>query len=275
MFLEPAEPETVWYTTPLPEFDFSNAPWDKFSVGTRRALFHQTLVGLARIHDHGMIHGRICPESLVLVRLNNVIRCQLGHALYFPDRCFPLLALRDNNVSSAADGCHLSVNAELACQKNLKREVSMTVAQLCRESLRCYVKIGHKPVKGMVFELVISGFVLRYGGFVLACLTTEPYGTLIAAWYPSRRETDPQPAKCAKDIVLKSANNGNAVNIANSLMMIEVFVGKHDVWRLDVLVLWKSGLHVCYSKVSINDMLKNLLPDMSRHLGRSYTGRKL
>jgi hypothetical protein len=66
-FLEPAEPETVWYTTPLPEFDFSDAPWGRLGVETRRAYFHQTLVGLARIHGHGMIHGRICPESLALV----------------------------------------------------------------------------------------------------------------------------------------------------------------------------------------------------------------
>ncbi|KAI1112632.1 kinase-like domain-containing protein [Nemania sp. NC0429] len=64
-----APAEDVYYATQLAEYHFLSMPWSKLGMGldVRLDYFHQTLKGLGELHDKGLIHGHIRPESLVLV----------------------------------------------------------------------------------------------------------------------------------------------------------------------------------------------------------------
>ncbi|KAI1191942.1 kinase-like domain-containing protein [Nemania serpens] len=61
--------EDVYYATQLAEYHFLSMPWSKLGMGldVRLDYFHQTLKGLDELHDKGLIHGQLRPESLVLV----------------------------------------------------------------------------------------------------------------------------------------------------------------------------------------------------------------
>ncbi|TRX93337.1 hypothetical protein FHL15_005916 [Xylaria flabelliformis] len=64
-----APAEDVYYVTQLVEYNFSSMPWPKprSRMDSRLNRFHETLKGLGELHDKGLIHGQLRPESLVLV----------------------------------------------------------------------------------------------------------------------------------------------------------------------------------------------------------------
>ncbi|GAP89017.1 putative serine threonine protein kinase [Rosellinia necatrix] len=61
--------EDVYYASQLAEYHFLSMPWSKLGMGldVRLDYFHQTLKGLGELHNKGLIHGQLRPESLVLV----------------------------------------------------------------------------------------------------------------------------------------------------------------------------------------------------------------
>ncbi|KAH6606231.1 hypothetical protein Trco_005384 [Trichoderma cornu-damae] len=59
--------DQIFYSTPLAKYSFGDMPWQEVKIENRHALFHQTLVGLAELHEKNIIHGNILPESLLIL----------------------------------------------------------------------------------------------------------------------------------------------------------------------------------------------------------------
>ncbi|KAK1252831.1 hypothetical protein MKX08_004018 [Trichoderma sp. CBMAI-0020] len=57
----------ISYSTPLAKYNFRSMQWADFEYQQRLLYFYQTLTGLAELHQRRMFHGRIIPESLLLV----------------------------------------------------------------------------------------------------------------------------------------------------------------------------------------------------------------
>ncbi|KAK4190623.1 putative serine threonine protein kinase [Podospora australis] len=58
--------EDVFLSTPLAEFDFETMPWGQLKSSDRLSYFYQTLSGLGKIHQRGLVHGRIRPRALLI-----------------------------------------------------------------------------------------------------------------------------------------------------------------------------------------------------------------
>ncbi|KAL7958008.1 kinase-like domain-containing protein [Trichoderma compactum] len=58
--------ERTFYSMPLAENNFRDMPWVNLDFERRLALFHQTLSGLAELHQQDITHGHILPESLLI-----------------------------------------------------------------------------------------------------------------------------------------------------------------------------------------------------------------
>ncbi|KAK3996020.1 putative serine threonine protein kinase [Cladorrhinum sp. PSN332] len=59
--------EDVYYSMPLAEYDFESMPWAKLDFVERLSHFHQTLSGLVKLHEKDIYHGRIRPNSLLIM----------------------------------------------------------------------------------------------------------------------------------------------------------------------------------------------------------------
>ncbi|KAL7903970.1 kinase-like domain-containing protein [Trichoderma velutinum] len=57
----------TFYSMPLAKHNFRDLPWRKFDFQERLALFYETLSGLVELHQCGIIHGNILPESLLIL----------------------------------------------------------------------------------------------------------------------------------------------------------------------------------------------------------------
>ncbi|KAL6691243.1 kinase-like domain-containing protein [Trichoderma pleuroticola] len=58
--------ERTFYSMPLAKNNFRDMPWMNLKFEKRLALFYQTLLGLAELHQQNMTHGDILPESLLI-----------------------------------------------------------------------------------------------------------------------------------------------------------------------------------------------------------------
>ncbi|KAK4061989.1 uncharacterized protein Triagg1_10152 [Trichoderma aggressivum f. europaeum] len=58
--------ERTFYSMPLANNNFRDMPWVNLEFEKRLALFYQTLLGLAELHQQNMTHGDILPESLLI-----------------------------------------------------------------------------------------------------------------------------------------------------------------------------------------------------------------
>lgn len=58
--------ERTFYSTPLAKNNFRDMPWVNIAYEKRLALFYQTLLGLAELHQKNITHGDILPESLLI-----------------------------------------------------------------------------------------------------------------------------------------------------------------------------------------------------------------
>ncbi|KAL6796294.1 kinase-like domain-containing protein [Trichoderma sp. SZMC 28013] len=58
--------EQTFYSMPLAKNNFRNMPWGNIEFEKRLALFYQTLLGLADLHQQNITHGHILPESLLI-----------------------------------------------------------------------------------------------------------------------------------------------------------------------------------------------------------------
>lgn len=52
---------------PLAKNNFRDMPWVNLEFEKRLALFYQTIIGLAELHQQKIIHGNIFPESLLIL----------------------------------------------------------------------------------------------------------------------------------------------------------------------------------------------------------------
>ncbi|KAK4169449.1 putative serine threonine protein kinase [Cladorrhinum sp. PSN259] len=59
--------EDVYYSMPLAEYDFDSMPWAELDFVQRLSYFHQTLAGLIKLHERDIYHGRIRPNSLLIM----------------------------------------------------------------------------------------------------------------------------------------------------------------------------------------------------------------
>ncbi|UKZ74165.1 hypothetical protein TrVFT333_001824 [Trichoderma virens FT-333] len=57
----------IYYSMPLASYNFLNLPWSKLVADMRLLHLHQTLLGLAELHEQGLVHGNIRPESLLIL----------------------------------------------------------------------------------------------------------------------------------------------------------------------------------------------------------------
>ncbi|KAK4074764.1 uncharacterized protein Triagg1_4913 [Trichoderma aggressivum f. europaeum] len=55
------------YSMPLASHNFLDLPWSKLGTEMRLFYFHQTLLGLAQIHEQDLAHGNIRPGSLLIL----------------------------------------------------------------------------------------------------------------------------------------------------------------------------------------------------------------
>ncbi|KAL7961596.1 kinase-like domain-containing protein [Trichoderma compactum] len=55
------------YSMPLASYNFLDLPWSKLRTKMRLFYFHQTLLGLAEIHEQDLAHGNIRPGSLLIL----------------------------------------------------------------------------------------------------------------------------------------------------------------------------------------------------------------
>ncbi|KAL6820018.1 kinase-like domain-containing protein [Trichoderma camerunense] len=62
--------ERTFYSTPLAKNNFRDMPWVNIEFEKRLALFYQTLLGLADLHQQNITHGDILPESLLIFTEN-------------------------------------------------------------------------------------------------------------------------------------------------------------------------------------------------------------
>ncbi|KAL7916759.1 kinase-like domain-containing protein [Trichoderma velutinum] len=58
--------ERTFYSMPLAKNNFRDMPWVNLEFEKRLALFYQTLLGLAELHQQNITHGDILPESLLI-----------------------------------------------------------------------------------------------------------------------------------------------------------------------------------------------------------------
>ncbi|KAL7921793.1 kinase-like domain-containing protein [Trichoderma austrokoningii] len=63
----PPHCEHISYSSPLANENFADSPWFLIAVEERLSYFYQTLSGLSELHEHGIVHGNILPESLLLL----------------------------------------------------------------------------------------------------------------------------------------------------------------------------------------------------------------
>ncbi|KAM0261708.1 hypothetical protein ACHAQJ_002160 [Trichoderma viride] len=57
----------IRYSMPLPEYNFRTMPWKGVEANSRKTYLHQTLLGLAELHQTDRTHRRILPESLLIL----------------------------------------------------------------------------------------------------------------------------------------------------------------------------------------------------------------
>lgn len=62
-----AEHQDEYYSLPLAEYDFETMPWTELDFDGRLGYFHQTLLGLGKLHDKDVMHGRIRPRCLMIL----------------------------------------------------------------------------------------------------------------------------------------------------------------------------------------------------------------
>ncbi|KKO97671.1 hypothetical protein THAR02_10217 [Trichoderma harzianum] len=55
------------YSMPLASYNFLDLPWSKVRTEMRLFYFHQTLLGLAELHEQNLAHGNIRPGSLLIL----------------------------------------------------------------------------------------------------------------------------------------------------------------------------------------------------------------
>ncbi|KAL7792557.1 kinase-like domain-containing protein [Trichoderma ceciliae] len=67
--------QNTFYSMPLAEYNFLDLPWSKVAYEVRLSYIHQTLLGLADLHEQGIVHGNIRPESLLIL-------ASIKHTLY-------------------------------------------------------------------------------------------------------------------------------------------------------------------------------------------------
>lgn len=57
----------IVYSSPLAKNNFADSLWPLIAIEERHSYFYQTLSGLSELHEHGIVHGSISPESLLLL----------------------------------------------------------------------------------------------------------------------------------------------------------------------------------------------------------------
>ncbi|KAL7938082.1 kinase-like domain-containing protein [Trichoderma chlorosporum] len=57
----------TFYSTPLAKYNFLDLPWGNTTYKERLSYAHQTLLGLAKLHEQGIVHGNIRPGSLLVL----------------------------------------------------------------------------------------------------------------------------------------------------------------------------------------------------------------
>ncbi|KAK0649985.1 kinase-like domain-containing protein [Cercophora newfieldiana] len=79
-------PEDVFLAMPLAHTDFGHADWRSISEESRISLFHDTLVGLERIHAAGIMHRDISLKNLLIRSLDppTAAICDFGKATKQP-----------------------------------------------------------------------------------------------------------------------------------------------------------------------------------------------
>ncbi|KAL7928151.1 hypothetical protein V8C35DRAFT_318817 [Trichoderma chlorosporum] len=55
------------YSMPMASYNFLDLPWIKLKADKRLLYLHQTLLGLAELHDQNLVHGNIRPGSLLIL----------------------------------------------------------------------------------------------------------------------------------------------------------------------------------------------------------------
>jgi hypothetical protein len=64
---EAPEHQDEYYSLPLAEYDFETMPWTKIKFPGRLGYMYQTLIGLGKLHEKKITHGRIRPRCLMIV----------------------------------------------------------------------------------------------------------------------------------------------------------------------------------------------------------------